>query len=302
MGTFCWNHQQNLEAYWAIPCMGAVNHTLNIRSVSGTTGVHHQSRRRPRDHCRRNSDSGAGQGCSRIEDGGAVHRRRAKMTGRFRIAVSYEDIVAAEQPGFEWPELDEKAAAAMCYTSGTTGNPKGVAVHASLDVHPLRWRRGRPRTCGVTEHDRLLMIPPMFHANAWGLPYLCVDERRGHDHARTLPASRAVVPHDGRRAPDDDVRCADDFERHSSLQRDASGGFVVAAVDDLRRRRSAARADRKISPALRRQSDSGLGDDGNKSAGRDRCAAARHSAGTGDRFSFQDRTGSGGGRDEAGRR
>jgi fatty-acyl-CoA synthase len=84
--------------------------------------------------------------------------------------VRYEDLLAAEQPGFAWPEIDERDAAAMCYTTGTTGDPKGVAYsHRSTVLHALG---GLPNgVLGVTEHDRILPIVPMFHANAWGLPY-----------------------------------------------------------------------------------------------------------------------------------
>ncbi len=86
------------------------------------------------------------------------------------VEDGYEDLLAAEEPGFEWPELDENTAATMCYTSGTTGNPKGVAYsHRSLTLHALA-------QCGadafaISQRDRILLVVPMFHANAWGLPF-----------------------------------------------------------------------------------------------------------------------------------
>src|SRR5438477_5507216 len=82
----------------------------------------------------------------------------------------YYDLLAAESTGFAYPELDERAAAAMCYTSGTTGNPKGVAYsHRSAFLHSLAVMT--PNALGFSERDRILMIVPMFHANAWGIPY-----------------------------------------------------------------------------------------------------------------------------------
>jgi fatty-acyl-CoA synthase len=78
--------------------------------------------------------------------------------------------VAAEQAGFEWPELDERSAAAMCYTSGTTGNPKGVVYsHRSTWLHTMAELSAS--SVGMTEKDRVCIIVPMFHANAWGTPY-----------------------------------------------------------------------------------------------------------------------------------
>jgi fatty-acyl-CoA synthase len=84
--------------------------------------------------------------------------------------VGYEDVLAAEPTGFAWPEVDERAAAAMCYTSGTTGNPKGVVYsHRSTWLHSFGVTSAN--SLAVNEKDRILTIVPMFHANAWGLPY-----------------------------------------------------------------------------------------------------------------------------------
>ena len=84
--------------------------------------------------------------------------------------LRYDELLAAEATGFEWPELDERQAAAMCYTCGTTGNPKGVAYsHRSSYLHSLV--ATTPTALGLSERDRVLTIVPMFHANAWGIPY-----------------------------------------------------------------------------------------------------------------------------------
>ncbi len=84
--------------------------------------------------------------------------------------LRYEELLGAESDDFEWPEIEEREAAAMCYTSGTTGNPKGVVYsHRSTFLHSLAICSGS--VFALTENDRILPIVPMFHANAWGLPY-----------------------------------------------------------------------------------------------------------------------------------
>src|SRR5439155_1518508 len=85
-------------------------------------------------------------------------------------SLDYEELVAGGPRSFDWPELDEDAAAAMCYTSGTTGDPKGVVYsHRSQYLHSMMINLA---SClGLTERDAVLPVVPMFHANAWGTPY-----------------------------------------------------------------------------------------------------------------------------------
>ncbi len=170
VGTFCWNHQQNLEAYWAIPCMGAVNHTLNIRLFPEQLAYvinHAEDRIIIVDDILIPVLQKVVPDLKTVERYIVVGQDDKSLPN----SVSYEELIAAEKPGFEWPELDERSAASMCYTSGTTGNPKGVAyTHRSTFIHTFA--AGQGGTLGISENDRLLLIPPMFHANAWGLPYL----------------------------------------------------------------------------------------------------------------------------------
>ena len=90
------------------------------------------------------------------------------------VEDSYEELLASADPN-DWvePELDENEAAAMCYTSGTTGMPKGVVYsHRSTILHTLGVAAANPLGVGIAEQDSLLPVVPMFHANAWGYPYL----------------------------------------------------------------------------------------------------------------------------------
>jgi fatty-acyl-CoA synthase len=177
VGTFMWNNAEHLEAYLAVPSMGAVLHTLNIRLapaevayilthaedyavivdaslVSRLAGILPQA-----PTVKHVIVSGAQPGPAPGDNelpGVSVH--------------SYEELLAAEPDSFDWPELEESSAAAMCYTSGTTGNPKGVVYsHRSSYLHAMGACLGN--TFGLTERDRVMPVVPMFHANAWGLAY-----------------------------------------------------------------------------------------------------------------------------------
>jgi fatty-acyl-CoA synthase len=169
VGTFCWNTQEHLEAYFAIPCMGAVLHTLNLRLFPDQLAyiINHAE-----DRLIIVDDSLVPLLAKVVKDLKTVERYIVVGDGdasELGDVLRYEEVIAAED-GFDWPEIDERAAAAMCYTSGTTGNPKGVVYsHRSTYLHSLAACAGF--TFAFTEKDRILPIVPMFHANAWGLPY-----------------------------------------------------------------------------------------------------------------------------------
>jgi fatty-acyl-CoA synthase len=172
--TFMWNNAVHVEAYFAIPAMGAVLHTLNLRLPADQLAwiVNHAADRvvivngslipllaplLPKlptvEHI---VVSGPGD---RSPLGGAAVR-----------VHEYEDLIAGKPTAYDWPELDERQAAAMCYTSGTTGDPKGVVFsHRSIYLHSMQVNM--TQSMGLTDQDTSLVVVPQFHVNAWGLPH-----------------------------------------------------------------------------------------------------------------------------------
>jgi fatty-acyl-CoA synthase len=174
VGTFMWNDQEHLEAYFAVPCMGAVLHTLNIR-LSREQLVY------VANHA---GDRVVIVDASLLPVIGPVAAELASveawivvgdgdtsaLASTGRPVFDYRELLAAEVGGFEYPEPEERAPAAMCYTSGTTGEPKGVVYsHRSTYLHSIT--ACTPAVVGLDVTDRVLAIVPQFHANAWGVPY-----------------------------------------------------------------------------------------------------------------------------------
>jgi fatty-acyl-CoA synthase len=171
VATFAWNDQRHFELYMAVPCVGAVLHTLNVRLFAEqlTYIVNHAEDR------------------VIFVDGSLVPlleklaptfdcvERYVVMgdgdTGQLPDALRYEELLEQAGPGpFDFPDVDERQAAALCYTSGTTGNPKGVLYsHRSISMHSSATLMTDAN--GLSRADRVLAVVPMFHANAWGLPY-----------------------------------------------------------------------------------------------------------------------------------
>jgi fatty-acyl-CoA synthase len=177
VGTFMWNNAEHLEAYLAVPSMGAVLHTLNIRlgpAEVGYIATHAE------DHAVIVDSSLAPRFAEILPHAPAVKHlivagaplaetpRAGELAG---VSVhDYEELLAAEPDSFDWPSLDERSAAAMCYTSGTTGHPKGVVYsHRSSYLHSMGACLGN--AFAISDQDRVLPVVPMFHANAWGLAY-----------------------------------------------------------------------------------------------------------------------------------
>jgi fatty-acyl-CoA synthase len=171
IGTFAWNNQRHFELYFAIPCVGAVLHTLNIRLFAEqlTYIVNHAE-----DKVIFVDDSLVPV-LEELAPSFQTVEQYVVMgdgdTGSLPNALNYEELLEQAGAGeFDYPEVDERQAAALCYTSGTTGNPKGVLYsHRSISLHSTATliRDG----LGLSRADRVLAVVPMFHANAWGLPH-----------------------------------------------------------------------------------------------------------------------------------
>jgi fatty-acyl-CoA synthase len=167
VATFAWNSQHHLEAYLAIPAMGAVLHTLNIRLFADQLTYianHAQDKVVLVDSLLVDALSAHAESFETVE-------RFVVMggddTGSLPNAMTLDELLD-DGEGFDYPELDDRQAAGLCYTSGTTGNPKGVLYsHRSTMLQALA-------VCladglGVSRHDRVMPVVPMFHANAWSL-------------------------------------------------------------------------------------------------------------------------------------
>ncbi|MBA4751587.1 MAG: long-chain-fatty-acid--CoA ligase [Sphingopyxis sp.] len=172
VATLSWNDFAHFEAYLAVPAMGAVLHTLNLR-------LHPDQLR----YIMADAEDGI-----LIADGAllaALLPQINSLDGLVQVIVTgdteglaglekpwaaYEAFVAGHAPLADFPEVDETDAAATCYTSGTTGDPKGVVYsHRTIFLHSLASMAAN--AFALSDRDTILLLPPMFHANAWGLPY-----------------------------------------------------------------------------------------------------------------------------------
>jgi fatty-acyl-CoA synthase len=182
VATFAWNNQRHFELYMAVPCVGAVLHTLNIRLFAEqlTYIVNHA------DDQVIFVDDSLVPILAKLAPSFSGVRHFVVMKDPARPdpaqppdsddcslpnALYYEDLLEeSESSPFDYPELDERQAAALCYTSGTTGNPKGVLYsHRSISLHSTAALL--TDGLGLSRHDRALVVVPMFHANAWGIPH-----------------------------------------------------------------------------------------------------------------------------------
>ncbi len=172
VGTLAWNTQEHLEAYFAVPGAGAVLHTLNMRlSADQLEFVVNQAEDRAIlvDETLVPLLTGLLPKLPTVEH--VIVITQGGLPDLAGVGVTrYSDLIASGDPAFAWPRISERSAAAMCYTSGTTGLPKGVVYsHRSTYLHSMH--ACTANAFGFTDRDRVLPIVPMFHANAWGVPY-----------------------------------------------------------------------------------------------------------------------------------
>jgi fatty-acyl-CoA synthase len=169
VGTFCWNCQEHLEAYFAVPCSGAVLHTINLRLFPEQIAYvvnHAEDRVIIVDQTLVPILAPIASQLTTVAHF-IVVGDAAAFPGS---AHGYEDLLSREDADLAFPAIDERSAAAMCYTSGTTGNPKGVVYsHRSIYLHSMA--AASASTFGLTCRDRALITPSMFHANGWGIPH-----------------------------------------------------------------------------------------------------------------------------------
>ncbi|KND59745.1 Medium-chain-fatty-acid-CoA ligase [Candidatus Burkholderia verschuerenii] len=188
IGTLAWNGYRHLECYYGVPGMGAVCHTINPRLFPDQIAF-------IIDHA---NDSYVFfdmtfwqlveniaplcpnvKGWIALGDEGCMAQFRADMSVPVQ---SYETLIGAQDGDFEWPELDERQAPILCYTSGTTGNPKGALYsHRSTVLHA--YAAALPDAMSASSSDAILPVVPMFHVNAWGIP-----------HAAPLAGAKLVLP------------------------------------------------------------------------------------------------------------
>jgi fatty-acyl-CoA synthase len=176
IATLAWNHARHLELYFAVPAYGAVLHTLNLRlhpSEIGYIANHAEDRFIFVDRSLVPLYQAVAQTARTLEKVVVFDEPLPSPPPLPGNAIDYEELLAGELDTYAFPTLDEQSAAMICYTSGTTGNPKGVVYsHRSTVLHSLV--ACMADTIGISEGDTVLPVVPMFHANAWGMQYSAV--------------------------------------------------------------------------------------------------------------------------------
>jgi fatty-acyl-CoA synthase len=192
VATFAWNHHRHLELYFAVPCSGRVLHTLNIRLFPEQITFianHAEDRVIFVDDVLLPQLEKVARELPRVEAYVVMGDGEIPKTSLAPL-VRYEDLLGEGDPGYELPIFDENEAAAMCYTSGTTGNPKGVLYsHRALFLQSMA--QAMADGFGLCDRDTVLAIVPMFHANAWCMPFSC-----------TMVGAKQVYPGQFLQAPD----------------------------------------------------------------------------------------------------
>ncbi len=173
VASLAWNHYQHLELYFAVPCYGAVMHTLNLRLSPEQLAyvINHAEDRFIFADASLVPVLEAIQPHLRSVERYIIINAPPNFQTALPDVLHYEALLHDEPETFVFPTLDERAAAGLCYTSGTTGNPKGVLYsHRSQFIHTIA--AGAGDALSLSSTDTVIAVVPMFHANAWALPYL----------------------------------------------------------------------------------------------------------------------------------
>jgi len=186
VGTLAWNTRRHFEIYYAVSGIGAICHTVNPRLYLDQLAyiVNHANDRVlfveagfvPL------LDSFAADIADTVRTVVVLCDEASLPESAHFDLVAYDTLVAAQDPVFDWPVFDERTASSLCYTSGTTGNPKGVLYsHRGNILHS--YAAIGPDCMNISARDTVMPVVPMFHANAWGIPY-----------AVTMAGSKLVLP------------------------------------------------------------------------------------------------------------
>jgi 3-(methylthio)propionyl---CoA ligase len=173
VGTLAWNGYRHYELYFGVSGMGAVIHTINPRLFPEQLVYivnHAEDAYVFFDLTFAPLVEKLAPACKGVKGWVAMTDRAHMPTARIPNLLCYEELMAAEDGDYAWPLLDERTAAGLCYTSGTTGNPKGVLyAHRSTILHA--YASSLPDVFNCSARSVVLPVVPMFHVNAWGIPY-----------------------------------------------------------------------------------------------------------------------------------
>ena len=175
IGTLAWNTHRHFEIYYAVSGMGAICHTINPRLFPEQIAYisnHADDRFVFFDVTFAGLIEALAPQCPTVKGWIALCRPDEIPANAIPNLLCYEELLAAQSDDYDWPQFDENTASSLCYTSGTTGNPKGVLYsHRSTVLHA--YGSSLPDSLGASARDCILPVVPMFHVNAWGLPYAC---------------------------------------------------------------------------------------------------------------------------------
>jgi fatty-acyl-CoA synthase len=174
VATLAWNGYRHLELYYGVSGSGAVLHTINPRLHPEQVAYivnHAEDRVLFFDLTFLPAIEAMARQCKTVKAYVALcGREHMPPAGAIPGLLCYEELIEAASSDYDWPQFDERSAASLCYTSGTTGNPKGALYsHRSTVLHA--YASALPNALGIASADVVLPVVPMFHVNAWGLPY-----------------------------------------------------------------------------------------------------------------------------------